>query len=158
MAATNTKPMVVAVDGSEPSWRALDTAIGLARLMDRPIDVVHVVQVVSAGYFSFIDRHLREEQEAYASKVLAEAQERGKQTGVTVRPHMLSGGKDAAGAILEYLEQAGPVKFLVLGTFGHGFVARHILGSVTERLLREVSHRGLPVPILVVPGSGEAPE
>jgi nucleotide-binding universal stress UspA family protein len=43
------------------------------------------------------------------------------------------------------------VKFLVLGTHGHGFMGRHLLGSTTERVLREVTHRGLPVPVLVVP-------
>jgi len=71
---------------------------------------------------------------------------------------MLKSGSDPAGAILEYLEQVGPVKFLVLGAHGHGFVARHIIGSVTERVIREVAHRGLPVPILIVPGKGEAGE
>jgi nucleotide-binding universal stress UspA family protein len=152
MAATQGKPIIVAVDGSEPSWQALETALQLAKLMDRPVEVLHVVQRVSAGYFSFIDRHLREEQEAYGSKVLAEAQERGKKAGVPVAPHLLESGKDPSAAILSYLEQAGPVKFLVLGTYGHGFVARHILGSVTERLIREVTNRGLPVPILIVPG------
>jgi len=158
MAEEQARPIVVAVDGSEPSWHAMETAIHLAKLMGRSIDALYVVQLVSAGYFSFIDRHLREEQESYAHKVLAEAQERGKESGVEVRPHMLESGKDPAGSILEYLEQSGPVKFLVLGTFGHGFVARHIIGSVTERLIREVTNRNLPVPILIVPGTGEARE
>lgn len=158
MAEEKARPIIVAVDGSEPSWQALETALKLAGLMGRSIDVLHVVQAVSAGYFSFIDRHLREEQEAYGGKVLAEAQERGKRAGVEVRPHMLQSGKDPAGVILDYLGQAGPVKFLVLGTFGHGFVARHIIGSLTERLIREVANRGLSVPILIVPGKGEAGE
>jgi nucleotide-binding universal stress UspA family protein len=30
-------------------------------------------------------------------------------------------------------------------------MGRHILGSTTERVLREVTRRGLPVPVLVVP-------
>lgn len=156
MAAENLIPIAVAVDGSETSWHALDTAITLARLMNRPIDVLFVVQVVSAGYFSFIDRHLREEAEAYGAKVLAEAQARGKKAGVEVRPHLLKGGSGPAGTILEYLEQTGPVKFLVMGTHGHGFVARHIIGSVTERVIQEISSRGLPVPVLVVPGKTES--
>uniref|UniRef100_A0A7C5ER25 Universal stress protein n=1 Tax=Desulfobacca acetoxidans TaxID=60893 RepID=A0A7C5ER25_9BACT len=155
MATQNFRHVVVAVDGSETSWHALDTAINLAVLMNRPIDVLYVVQLVSAGYFSFIDRHLREEQEAYAYKVLSEAQDRGKKAGVEVRPHLLKSGSGPATAILEYLEQSGPVKFLVLGAHGHGFVARHIIGSVTERVIREVSSRGLAVPVLVVPGKSE---
>jgi nucleotide-binding universal stress UspA family protein len=48
------------------------------------------------------------------------------------------------------------VKFLVLGSHGHGFVSRHLIGSVTERVIREVAHRGLQVPVLVVPASEAA--
>ncbi len=155
MAEEQGKPIVVAVDGSAPSWDAFETALALAKLIGRPVDVLHVIQLVKAGYFAFIDRHLQEEHEVMARKILTEAVNRGKQAGVEVRPHMLSSEKDPSTAILEYIEQAGPVKFLVMGTFGHGFVARHLLGSVTERVIREVAHRGLPVPILIVPGAVE---
>ncbi len=147
------KPIVVAVDGSPSSWEALQTAISLAKLMNRPIDVLHVVQLVKAGYFAFIDRHLKEEHETRAQEILIEAQERGKEAGVVVRPHLLQVEKQPAEAILDYLEQAGPVKFLVMGTHGLGFVARHFLGSVTERVLRELAYRNLPVPLLIVPGT-----
>ncbi len=153
MAAAQGKPIVVAVDGSAPSWEAFETALSLAKLMDRPIDVLHVIQLVKAGYFAFIDRHLREEHEGMARKILSEAQDRGQKAGVEVRPHLLETEKDPSSAILEYLEQAGEVKFLVMGTYGHGFIARHLLGSVTERVIREVAHRGLKVPVLIVPAS-----
>jgi nucleotide-binding universal stress UspA family protein len=118
--------------------------------------VVHVVQLVKAGYFAFIDRHLKEDYESQAQKILIEAQKRGREAGVEVQPHLLQVEKGPAEAILDYLEQAGPIKFLVMGTHGLGFVARHLLGSVTERVLREVAHRGLPVPILIVPGTAAA--
>jgi nucleotide-binding universal stress UspA family protein len=154
MAAEQGKHIVAAVDGSAPSWEAFETALRLAKLMNRPVDVLHVIQLVKAGYFAFIDRHLQEEHEVMAQQILNEAVERGKKAGVEVSPHMLTTEKDPGSAILEYLEQAGEVKFLVMGTFGHGFVARHLLGSVTERVIREVAHRGLQVPVLIVPGSG----
>jgi nucleotide-binding universal stress UspA family protein len=32
-------------------------------------------------------------------------------------------------------------------------MGRHILGSTTERVVREVAHLGLPVPVLVVPST-----
>lgn len=154
MAAEQGKPIVVAVDGSGPSWEAFETALTLAKLMNRSIDVLHVIQLMKAGYFAFIDRHLQEEHEVMARKILTEAVDRGNKAGVEVRPHMLQTEKDPSSAILEYLEKAGAVKFLVMGTFGHGFVARHLLGSVTERVIREVAHRGLNVPVLIVPGVG----
>jgi len=153
MAEANGKPIAVAIDGSAPSWEALETALYLAGLISRPVDVLTVIQLRKAGYFAFIDRHLQEEAQDYAKKLLAEAQERGKKAGVAVRPHMLESEKDISEAIINYLEGAGPVKFLVLASHGHGFIGRHILGSTTERVIREVTHRGMSVPILVVPAA-----
>ena len=85
-----------------------------------------------------------------------EAGQRGQKAGVEVRPYLLEGEEDVSEAILSFLEGAGPVKFLVLGSHGLGFVSRHLIGSVTERVIREVAHRGLQVPVLVVPASEAA--
>jgi len=156
MAEAKGKPIVVAVDGSAPGWEAMETALYLAHLLNRPVYVLTVIQRRKAGYFAFIDRHLEEEQHTYGQKVLEEASQRGQKAGVEVRPHLLEGEKDVSEAILSYLEGAGPVKFLVLGSHGHGFVSRHLIGSVTERVIREVAHRGLQVPVLVVPASEAA--
>jgi nucleotide-binding universal stress UspA family protein len=143
--------IAVAVDGSVPGWEAMKRAINLARLLELPLDVLHVIRVVKAGYFAFIDRHLQEEQEANAKKVLDEAVQRGQKAGVEVRTHLLEGEKEPSEAIVAFLEQARGIKFLVLGSHGHSFVGRQLIGSVTERVIREVAHRGLPVPVLVVP-------
>ena len=156
MAAAGGKPIVVAVDGSAPGWEAMETALSLAHLLKRPVDVLTVIQRRKAGYFAFIDRHLEEEQHVYGQKILEEAGQRGQKAGVEVRPHLLEGEKDVSEAILSFLEGAGPVKFLVLGSHGHGFVSRHLLGSVTEQVIREVAYRGLQVPVLVVPASEAA--
>jgi len=156
MAEVSGKPIVAAVDGSAPGWEAMETALYLAHLLNRPVYVLTVMQRRKAGYFAFIDRHLEEEQHTYGQKVLEEAGQRGQKAGVEVRPHLLEGEKDVSEAILSFLEKAGPVKFLVLGSHGHGFVSRHIIGSVTERVIREVAHRGLQVPVLVVPASEAA--
>lgn len=151
MAADKAQSISVAVDGSVSGWEAMKRAINMARLLALPLDVLHVVQLRKAGYFAFIDRHLKEDQQAYAKKVLAEAVQRAGKKGVEARTHLLEGEKDPAGAIIDFLEEARGVKFLVLGTHGHGFVGRHLLGSTTERVVREVARRALPVPVLVVP-------
>jgi nucleotide-binding universal stress UspA family protein len=155
MAEANGKPIVVAIDGSAPAWEAMETALYLAGLLKRPVDVLNVIQLRKAGYFAFIDRHLQEEAEAYSKTLLAEAVSRGQKAGVEVRTHLLESGRDISAAIITYLEESEPVKFLVLGSHGHGFIGRHILGSTTERVIREVAHRSLPVPVLVVPPTAE---
>ena len=156
MAEANGKPIVVAVDGSAPGWEAMETALSLAHLLNRPVEVLTVIQHRKSGYFAFIDRHLEEEQHSYGVKILAEASARAQKAAVEVRTHLLEGGKDVSEAILAFLEGAGPVKFLVLGSHGHSFVSRHIIGSVTERVIRDVAYRGLQVPVLVVPASEAA--
>lgn len=153
MAAEKAQSIAVAVDGSAPGWEAMQRAINMARLLALPLDVLHVIQLRKAGYFAFIDRHLQEDQEAYAKKVLQEAAQRAEKGGVVARTHLLEGEKDPSGAIIDFLEEARGVKFLVLGSYGHGYIGRHILGSTTERVVREVAHRGLPVPVLVVPST-----
>ena len=151
MTADKATSVAVAVDGSASGWEAMRRAINMARLLKLPLDVLHVIQLRKAGYFAFIDRHLQEEQEAYAKNVLEEAVQRAQKREVEAHPHLLESEKDPSGAILKFLDEARGVKFLVLGTHGHGFMGRHLLGSTTERVLREVAHRGLPVPVLVVP-------
>jgi nucleotide-binding universal stress UspA family protein len=160
MTAEKAKSIAVAVDGSVPSWEAMKRAINMARLLELPLEVLHVIQLRKAGYFAFIDRHLKEDQEAYARQVFDEAIQRAGKRGVEVHTHLLEGEKDPSEAILGFLAQARGVKFMVLGSHGHGFVGRHLLGSTTERVLRGVSHLGLPVPVLVVPFAQEveAPE
>jgi len=156
MADDKAKSIAVAIDGSATGWEAMRRAINMARLLELPLDVLHVIQVVKAGYFAFIDRHLQEDYESYARKVLEEAALRGQKGGVEVRTHLLEGEKDASEAIVAFLEKSRGIKFLVLGSHGHSFVRRHLIGSVTERVLREVAYRGLPVPLLVVPASAAA--
>jgi nucleotide-binding universal stress UspA family protein len=151
MAADKATSIAVAVDGSAPGWEAMQRAVNMARLMALPLEVLHVIQLRKAGYFAFIDRHLQEDQEAYAKKVMAEAVQRAEKGGVEAHAHLLEGEKDPSGAIIDFLDQARGVKFLVLGAHGHGFVGRHLLGSTTERVIREVARRALPVPVLVVP-------
>jgi nucleotide-binding universal stress UspA family protein len=151
MAAEKAKSIAVAVDGSAASWEAMQRAENMARLLELPLDVIHVVQLRKAGYFAFIDRHLKEDQEAYAQNVLQEAVQRGEKKGVEVHTHLIEGEQDPSAAIINFLEQIRGVKFLVLGTHGHGFMGRHLLGSTTERVIREVARRALPVPVLVVP-------
>jgi len=151
MVAEKAKSIAVAIDGSTAAWEAMQRAINMARLLHLPLDVLHVIQLRKAGYFAFIDRHLKEDQQAYAKNVLQEAVQRAGKKGVDTHTHLLEGEKDPSGAIIDFLEQARGVKFLVLGAHGHGFVGRHLLGSTTERVVREVARRALPVPVLIVP-------
>jgi nucleotide-binding universal stress UspA family protein len=42
--------------------------------------------------------------------------------------------------------------------YGKGFKNRAILGSTTEKVIREIARRAIPVPVLVVPPMSSLPE
>lgn len=145
------RSIAVAVDGSAPGWEAMGRALNLARLLNLPLEVLHIVSLRKAGYFAFIDRHLKEEWEAKAREIFQEAERRAAKAGVEVHTHLLETEKGPSEGIVDFLEKSRGVKLLAIGTYGHGFQNRAILGSTTERVIREVARRSIPVPILVVP-------
>jgi|GEM_PF-272942 len=151
------KSIAVAVDGSDPSWEAFGRAINMAKLMNLELDVLFVIQLKKLGYFAFIDRHLKEDKEAAAREIFAEAQRRAASAGLTIHTHLLESEEDPANAIVDFLDQVRGVKFLVIGSYGHGFKSRTILGSTTEKIIREIARRVIPVPVLVVPAVRSEP-
>jgi nucleotide-binding universal stress UspA family protein len=145
------KSIAVAVDGSEPSWEAFSRAVNMAKTLNLELDVLFVVQLQKMGYFAFIDRHLKEDKEAASKAVFGEAKRRAEQDGVEIHTHLLEGEEDSAYEIVDFIDKARGVKFLVVGSYGKGFKNRAILGSTTEKIIREIARRAIPVPVLVVP-------
>lgn len=145
------KSIAVAIDGSEPSWEAFGRALNMAKLLHLELDVLFVIQLKKMGYFAFIDRHLQEDKEVLAQEIFAKASRRAAKAGVTIRTHLLETEEDPATAIVNFLEKARGVKFLVIGSYGRGFRSRAILGSTTEKVIQEIARRVIPVPVLVVP-------
>jgi len=86
MAGEKAKSIAVAVDGSASGWEAMKRAVNMAKLLSLPLDVLHVIQLRKAGYFAFIDRHLQEEQETYAKKVLDDAVQKAQKSQVEAAP------------------------------------------------------------------------
>jgi nucleotide-binding universal stress UspA family protein len=144
------KDVVVGVDGSEASRRALDRALRLARLTRRTTRVVHAwtppAPVVSPLGAPFLyDVQLRENALQVASSLLEQE----------IGAGLARVGCDAAGPVLGLLREGQPpvvlaqaaeeAAFVVLGTRAHGRVTA-LLGTVVPHLL----HRAT-CPVLVVP-------
>ena len=152
------KSIAVAIDGSEPSWEAFNRAVNMAKLLNLELDALFVVQLQKMGYFAFIDRHLQEDKEAAAKVIFDEAARRAEKAGITLHTQLLEGEEDPAYAIVDFINKARGVKFLVVGSYGKGFKNRAILGSTTEKVIREIARRAIPVPVLVVPPMSSLPE
>ena len=139
------KRILVPLDFSTSSRRALDYAVGVARQFDASLHLVHVCEVPSmmtasmdAYAIAYADwsQRLGEEAERELVKITASIK------GLMVTTEVLFGG--AASAIIEAAE-TNNADLIVMGTHGHGAVMHLMMGNVAERVVR-----GAPCPVLTV--------
>lgn len=138
--------ILVPVDGSECSLKALDVAVEFARTLRAEIVIGHVVNLtevalLSGGEAQLIPGCLEQEQEKGKS-IVAEAVARiGDRVAVSERTE--------EGEPVEQIERiATEVRpaFIVIGSHGRNGISRALLGSVAEGVMRAA-----PVPVMVVP-------
>lgn len=126
--------LLVAVDLSEHSRRALVAAAALAKRLDASLEALHVWAVPfhadeSTGKTGLVDR-LRDTARAEFDAFIAGTE---LPSGVRIERSLASGSPTAA--ISEHVAAQHP-DLLVLGTHGYGGLERLVLGSVAEALAR----------------------
>jgi nucleotide-binding universal stress UspA family protein len=138
--------MLIAVDGSEHSRRAIEAAAHLARQM-QSVQVV-LLNVADAMVFygelppfdlEAVERAQSQHQERLLSEALAHARACGLQQVQTQSAVGL-----AAQEILRVADERGADQ-IVMGTHGRGAVGSLLLGSVTQRVVHQAK-----VPVLLV--------
>ena len=136
-AAPTIRSVLVAVDLSEHSRRALEAALAIARAFGASLEVLHAVPLpfhadASSSRANLVERmreRARAELEAFVDAVLCAS----APGGVVVEQVVVSGAPTAV--INEHAAATAP-DLLVLGTHGYGGVKRLVLGSVAEALAR----------------------
>jgi len=132
--------ILVAVDGSESSKRALDEAIRMATLSHGKVTAVYVVEhsttFAYAGEYDplALTRAMRSDGE----RVLAEAREQMAQhevAGVAEIVETEGLSEDIASCLQRVAQRVG-ANLVVLGTHGRRGVKRMVIGSVAERFVR----------------------
>lgn len=144
--------ILVSIDGSNPSNRAIDEAVKLVALSQGKIRLVSVVpslaNAYAAGAYSgFVPLESQESFEKETDEILANAQVELKKRGVDAETKLVSleaGTDEIADAVLREA-QAWNADVIVLGTHGRRGINRLLLGSVAETLLRITT-----LPILLV--------
>jgi nucleotide-binding universal stress UspA family protein len=129
--------VLVAVDLSEHSRRALDAALAIARPLGAAVEVLHAVALpiqADAGLSQpgLIDR-LRERARAELARFVSEVVAAGSAGAIEVEQTLVPGAPTSV--INEHVAARQP-DLLVLGTHGYGGVKRLVLGSVAEALAR----------------------
>ena len=135
------KTIVLALDGSEASHKAIPLAAELAREDGARIVIAHIEEDV-VGKGGGPVAATEDEIQAEIRKRAEELSAGGIDTSVEMRSVMLGG---PAHPIAEIAEEAG-ADLIVVGTHGHTAVGGMLLGSVTHRLLH-IAH----CPVLAVP-------
>lgn len=136
--------ILVPMDTSSLSERALPLASRLARCLDLPVVILAVVDgEVANAITEFADSHgieLGESIPVYFSRYVQALQEEG------VEAEFASlAGIHPAEAILEFCAE-NPIELIVMASHGYSGITRWLLGSITEKVLR-TAH----VPVVVVP-------
>ena len=142
---TDIKRILVPVDFSTNSRRALDYAHGLATKFEAALHLVHVCEVPSvmtpamdayAIAYSDWNQRLGEEAEKQLNKITTSL------VDVPVTSEVLFG--PPAAAIVETAE-AKKADLIVMGTHGHGVAMHVLMGNVAERVVRTA-----PCPVLTI--------
>jgi nucleotide-binding universal stress UspA family protein len=138
------KRILVAIDGSDSSHKAARMAADVALRFGAKLMLVHVVPklLLPPDVYGLTIAEVEKEHRAYADRLLEKAVSTLEEPGLDVSTTVLYGSP--AEAIAE--EGAAPeVGMIVVGSRGHGAVARVFLGSVSDRLVHISSK-----PVLVV--------
>lgn len=142
------KNVLVPVDYSEPSRRALELAVSLdaaakitvVHAWDRPSYVANELVVHADGTRRSLSELIRENAEREMTEFLKRA---AVGSSIQLEHRLLSG--EPVTVILEEAAKHG-YDLMVVGTRGVTGVTRLLLGSVTEKLIRLS-----PIPVLAVP-------
>lgn len=142
------KSILVPVDYSEHSRRALEQALSLAgdaavavvHVWDRPAYVGEEVVAHPDGSRRSLSDLIRDNAERDMTEFLSQV----KNPGARAFTHRLISG-DPVSAIIAEATKPG-YDLLVVGTHGRTGVTKLLLGSVTEKLIRLS-----PIPVLTVP-------
>lgn len=145
------KRILVPVDGSETSTKALVAALQLAREVGGRVRVVHCLDELA--YVSLYDyspdlmRSAREQ----AGKVLQDALEIAKASGVPADSKLVEVPGQRLGEVVADEAGTWEADLIAVGTHGRRGVGRVLLGSGAEQVIRMA-----PVPVLTVRGEEQA--
>lgn len=136
------KKILVGLDGSKGSFKALGEAILLAMLAGTEVHTISVEEV--PRYPGTIDEFVEEKeaQDTLYASVIAQAQAKAKEQGVTLKPFVLIGHE--VKTIVEFVTQ-NKYDLLVIGFMGHSALYDRVMGGTCQALVRLA-----PCPVLVV--------
>lgn len=139
------RKILAPVDFSEPSRRALEDAIALAKAWEAELHILHCYQIRPEAidlYGIAVPETLDHDIRQAALRRLGEWRDKARAEGVEVKEHITP---RLPGEEIPAVARKLGVDLLVMGTRGLTGIKHVLLGSVVERTLREA-----PCPVWVV--------
>jgi nucleotide-binding universal stress UspA family protein len=140
--------ILVPIDGSETSARALQEAIKLAagKVRLRLIYVIEEVYPLDAEGYAYIDHAaLQDAVRHTGERALAQAAEKVRSSGAIVETALLEAHGERVASVIDNEAGHWPADLIVIGTHGRSGLSRLLLGSVAEGVVR-----GASIPVLLV--------
>ena len=137
--------LLVPIDGSDTSLRAIDTLLAKLDAYRPPVEVhlVNVQHALRKDVGQFVDHdEIRGYHQEEGMKALAPARARLDAAGVTYTPHVFVG--EAAEVIVQFASEQG-VGEIIMGSHNRSELAQLLLGSVAREVLRSA---GVPVTLV----------
>ncbi|HEY7227509.1 MAG TPA: universal stress protein [Nitrososphaeraceae archaeon] len=126
--------ILVPVDGSDNSYRALDAALLLSEKLGSNVTVIHVMEEVPITHIGS-EKLLKEFLEAYRKEnqdILSKCSEIATQKGLTINTFLLEG--NPASAILNFSKKE-KFDLVIMGRRGLGKFKELILGSISSKIV-----------------------
>jgi len=139
--------ILVPVDGSETSDKALQEAFKLVAGQPAQLLLLHVVEDMqfldAEGYVNYAE--LRELTLKMGKRILAKAAEAARQTGITADTKLVEAGGERIANLIAAEAKDWSAELVVIGTHGRSGFSHLLFGSVAEGVVR-----GASVPVLLV--------
>lgn len=142
------KRILVPIDGSATSERALQEAIKLAdgKAQLRLIYVIEGTYPLDAVAYAMVDHAaLQEAIRKTGERALAQAAEKVQRSGMTAETALLDVAAERVSAVIDSDALNWKADLIVIGTHGRSGLNRLLLGSVAEEVVR-----GTPLPVLLI--------
>ncbi|MDO8438431.1 MAG: universal stress protein [Nitrosomonadaceae bacterium] len=141
--------ILIPVDGSPTSDRALQEALRLAQQQNAQLLLLHVIEEIR-----FVDiessinyAELLESMRNSGTKILTQAQTVVQQAGMTAEVKLLEAGGERVASVIVAEAERWPADLIVIGTHGRSGFSRLLFGSVAEGVVRTAQ-----VPVLLIRG------
>lgn len=123
------KKIMVAVDGSDNSLRAVDEALEIARMNHAHVSFLSVIANIDNFNWEGVYLEIMKKSKEFYEKILSNAAQKCTEAGIENSTAIKAGY--APKTICEEAKQQG-IDLIILGSRGLGSVERFILGSVSS--------------------------